>query len=153
MASLKLRISQKSSSRYLYWYDISHYFFTMKVLMIDDNELDLLISRKLISKQVNSLEFTEFNNASEALQYLENLEKNEFDIILLDLNMPEMNGWDFLEEYQKLAVHKTNVYILTSSLDTRDKLRSKEFEAVKGYFDKPLKSNYIAEIVASHEVH
>ncbi|MEK6481713.1 response regulator [Catalinimonas sp. 4WD22] len=125
----------------------------MKVLMIDDNELDLLISRKLISKQVSSLEFTEFNNAAEALQHLESREDNNFDIILLDLNMPEMNGWDFLEEYQKLPAHKANVYILTSSLDTRDKLRSKEYESVKGYFDKPLKSNYIAEIVAAHQIH
>ncbi|MDF9799737.1 CheY-like chemotaxis protein [Catalinimonas alkaloidigena] len=125
----------------------------MKVLMIDDNELDLLISRKLISKQVNSLEFTEYNNATEALQHLAGQEENDFDIILLDLNMPEMNGWDFLEEYRKLPVHKANVYILTSSLDTRDKLRSKEYEAVKGYFDKPLKSNYIAEIVAFHQIH
>lgn len=121
--------------------------------MIDDNELDLLISRKLISKQVSSLEFTEFNNAAEALQHLGSREDNDFDIILLDLNMPEMNGWDFLEEYQKLPVHKANVYILTSSLDTRDKLRSKEYESVKGYFDKPLKSNYIAEIVATHQIH
>ncbi|WKN32563.1 response regulator [Porifericola rhodea] len=125
----------------------------MKVLMIDDNELDLLISRKLISKQVSQLEFTEFTSAAQALTYLEEQQENEFDIILLDLNMPEMNGWDFLEEYQKLSVHKSNVYILTSSLDTRDKLRSKEYEVVKGYFDKPLKNNYIAEIIDSHQIH
>lgn len=121
--------------------------------MIDDNELDLLISRKLISKQVTSLEFTEFTDAAQALRHLQTLQENEFDIILLDLNMPDMNGWDFLEEYQKLASHKANVYILTSSLDTKDKLRSKEYEVVKGYFDKPLKSNYIAEIINSHQVH
>jgi len=121
--------------------------------MIDDNELDLLISRKLISKQVSQLEFTEFTSAAQALTYLEEQQENEFDIILLDLNMPEMNGWDFLEEYQKLSVHKSNVYILTSSLDTRDKLRSKEYEVVKGYFDKPLKNNYIAEIIDSHQIH
>ncbi|WPP52932.1 response regulator [Catalinimonas niigatensis] len=125
----------------------------MKVLMIDDNELDLLISRKLISKQVTSLEFTEFTDASQALFYLQELQENEFDIILLDLNMPDMNGWDFLDEYQKLDAHKANVYILTSSLDTRDKLRSREYEVVKGYFDKPLKSNYIAEIINSQQVY
>lgn len=121
--------------------------------MIDDNELDLLISRKLISKQVTSLEFTEFTDAALALHHLQSLQENEFDIILLDLNMPDMNGWDFLDEYQKLPAHKACVYILTSSLDTRDKLRSKEYEVVKGYFDKPLKNHYIAEIISSQQFH
>lgn len=127
--------------------------YTMKVLMIDDNELDLLISRKLISKQISTLKFTEFTNAVQALSYLQSVEKNEFDIILLDLNMPEMNGWDFLEVYKNLPDNSASVYILTSSLDTKDKLRSKEYEVVKGYFDKPLKSNYISEIINSQQLH
>lgn len=121
----------------------------MKVLMIDDNELDLLISRKLISKQDGSLEFTEYSNASEALGFLKQ-HSEVFDIILLDLNMPEMTGWEFLDEYQQLDIPKSDVYILTSSLDTRDKLKSKEYAMVKGYFDKPLKQHYIAEIIEQH---
>lgn len=129
------------------------YFFdysVMKVLMIDDNELDLLISKKLISKQDKSLEFTEFSNATEAINFLKGQEKMDFDIVLLDLNMPEMNGWEFLDEYKELQFPKANVYILTSSLDTRDKLKSKEYEVVKGYFDKPLKHHYIAEIIKQY---
>lgn len=129
------------------------YFFdysVMKVLMIDDNELDLLISKKLISKQDKSLEFTEFSNATEAINFLKGQEKMDFDIVLLDLNMPEMNGWEFLDEYKELQFPKANVYILTSSLDTRDKLKSKDYEVVKGYFDKPLKHHYIAEIIKQY---
>lgn len=122
----------------------------MKVLMIDDNELDLLISRKLISKQDSSLKFTEYNSAATALNFLKNQESIDFDIILLDLNMPEMNGWEFLDEYQNLNASNADVYILTSSLDTRDKYKSKEYEVVKGYFDKPLKYNYITEIVQQY---
>ena len=118
--------------------------------MIDDNELDLLISKKLISKQDKSLEFTEFSSASEAINFLKGQEKVDFDFVLLDLNMPEMNGWDFLDEYKELTIPKAHVYILTSSLDTRDNLKSKEYEVVKGYFDKPLKHHYIAEIIEQH---
>ena len=118
--------------------------------MIDDNELDLLISRKLISKQDNSLQFTEYSNAHDALIFLRNEAHVDFDIILLDLNMPEINGWEFLDEYQKLDIQKSDVYILTSSLDTRDKLKSKEYDVVKGYYDKPLKHHYIAEIIKQH---
>jgi len=122
----------------------------MKVLMIDDNDLDLLISRKLISKQDESLEFTEFSSATEAIVFLREQGKVAFDLLLLDLNMPEMNGWEFLDEYQKFTFPKASVYILTSSLDTRDKLKSKEYEVVKGYFDKPLKQHYISEIIERH---
>lgn len=118
--------------------------------MIDDNELDLLISRKLISKQDASLEFTEYSSASDAIKFLEEQPEAEFDIILLDLNMPEMNGWDFLDIYQQLQRPKSDVYILTSSLDTRDKLKSREYDVVKGYFDKPLKHHYISEIIEQH---
>lgn len=118
--------------------------------MIDDNELDLLISRKLISKQDKSLAFTEFSSATAAINFLKEQGKVDFDIILLDLNMPEMNGWEFLDEYQKLDTPKASVYILTSSLDTRDKLKSKDYDVVKGYFDKPLKNHYIAEIIEQH---
>ncbi|MFP4095888.1 MAG: response regulator [Cyclobacteriaceae bacterium] len=120
----------------------------MKVLMIDDNELDLLISKKLISRQDDSLQFTEFTSAIAALQSLKALDQIPYDVILLDLNMPEMDGWGFLEEYQKLGHAKSVVYILTSSLDSRDKSRSEEFWTVKGYFDKPLKNHYIEEIIA-----
>lgn len=115
--------------------------------MIDDNELDLLISQKLISKQDESLDFTEYLSASQALSFLKDKGMMDYDILLLDLNMPEMNGWEFLEEYQQLPFPKSDVYILTSSLDTRDKIKSRQYDIVKGYFDKPLKKHYITEIL------
>jgi CheY-like chemotaxis protein len=119
----------------------------MKVLMIDDNELDLLISKKLISRQDPSLEFTEFTNAYQALDHLK-AEQPYFDVILLDLNMPEIDGWGFLNEYQQLESAQSIVYILTSSLDARDKSRAEGYWAVKDYLDKPLKAHYIEKIIA-----
>jgi len=71
------------------------------------------------------------------------------DLILLDLNMPQMSGWDFLNaltESQLLDFEKTTIYILTSSIDSRDQDKSKEYPIVKGFISKPLRVDNLIEI-------
>ena len=118
----------------------------MKIFLIDDNTIDLLISRKLLLKYDADLEVKEFNKANEAVTLLEN-EQELPDLILLDLNMPSMNGWEFLEAIKNFSRKPKCVYILTSSLDERDKAMSAKYEMVKGFLTKPLNNSTISQAI------
>ena len=117
----------------------------MKVFLIDDNTIDLLISRKLLLKYDATLEVLEFNRASEAIVALQDDRQRLPDLILLDLNMPGMNGWDFLETIQDMSRQPKRIYILTSSLDERDRLMAAKYPTVKGYITKPLNNASISQ--------
>ena len=65
--------------------------------------------------------------------------------MLLDLNMPGMNGWEFLEAVKPLDRPPERVFILTSSLDERDKTMATNYPSVKGYITKPLNSESITK--------
>ena len=119
----------------------------MKFFLIDDNNIDLLISHKMLLKYDATLEVVEFSKAREAVQALSLGQESLPDIILLDLNMPGMNGWEFLDAIEDLERQPKSVYILTSSLDERDKAMSAEYALVKGYITKPLNGASIDQII------
>lgn len=119
----------------------------MKIYLIDDNTIDLLISRKLLLKYDADLTINEFSKAREAVTALQNEPENVPDIILLDLNMPGMNGWEFLEAIKSFDRQPDTVYILTSSLDERDRTMAAQYPIVKGYITKPLNTPSIVQIL------
>ena len=70
-------------------------------------------------------------------------------LILLDINMPEVNGWTFLERYahlEPLLAPRPAIFLLTSSLDDADQLRAADFSTVEGYFTKPFREAYARRI-------
>jgi CheY-like chemotaxis protein len=92
-------------------------------------------------------------NGQMALDYYEALSKEEDglskapEIILLDLNMPVMDGWEFLEIFLKKYPQfseRTMVFVVTSSINPADKIRSHKEDAVKGFLSKPLDGVQIA---------
>ena len=119
----------------------------MKIYLIDDNNIDLLISHKLLLKYDPALQIREFSKAREAVTALQIEQENKPDLILLDLNMPGMNGWEFLEAIRMIE-HQPLVYILTSSLDERDKSMSAQYEIVRGYITKPLNNASINQALS-----
>lgn len=101
--------------------------------------------------------FTEFTSFTEAELALDNIRRNLSsaenlpDVILLDLNMPVVDGWDFLEAFQKFENNLTKsirIFIVTSSVDEKDKLRSQAFSFVKGFISKPLSPDIIRSTIA-----
>lgn len=75
------------------------------------------------------------------------------DLIFLDLDMPGFSGWDFLEHFEKLSPHLkrlVSIYIVSSSIDERDRVRSKHFPFVKDFISKPIKIEKLAMI---HDFH
>jgi len=122
----------------------------MKVMVIDDDSTFLFIFRKQIEKFEGGKIVNESGNGSEALSFLKNLAPTADhmpDLIALDLNMPIMDGWDFLDEYGKLCadgVIKAPVCILSSTINQADFDRANTYEIVKSFFSKPITSDQLA---------
>ena len=101
-----------------------------KVMIIDDNNIDLYITKRLIIKNNFGKEVLEYNAAAEALKYLQDNQGNIPMlplIIFIDIYMPEMSGFEFLEAYDKLPVtlkKYCKVFIISSTIDDKDIERS-----------------------------
>jgi CheY-like chemotaxis protein len=114
----------------------------MKVFVIDDCEISLLLTTHLLNLAGIDLVKT-FAGGEKALDYLvENGPEALPDAILLDLNMPGMDGWEFLESLGatgRLALKDPcRIYILTSSIDPADAAKASTYVSVYGFFHKPL---------------
>ncbi len=117
-----------------------------KVLLVEDDKVEVLKFKRVL-KQLNiKNNFSISKNGEEALSYLENEEKELPDLILLDLNMPRMDGFEFLEAIRNTVYEKIPVIILTTSNSDQDIEKSKEYK-IKGYVVKPIRyEDYKAEI-------
>lgn len=123
-----------------------------RVFIIDDDPIHQRIAQIMISKHNLFDEYFSYTDAQKALDFLEENKKNQEtlpDVILLDLNMSVIDGWDFLETFETLIKEfKKNirVFIVSSSVDEKDVLRSKSYVAVKGFISKPLSPDIIRSI-------
>jgi CheY-like chemotaxis protein len=123
-----------------------------KVMVIDDNDIDRYIAETVIEKNSFAQKAVCIETAKEALNYLvsfESMLEELPELIFLDINMPEMNGFDFLEEYEKLSENiKKNciIMMLTTSLNENDRLLASENKYVFGFLNKPLDRDKINNI-------
>lgn len=131
-----------------------------KVILIDDNPVDLQVCKMVLTRLITDVEFKTFDNGFTAMQWIVEYEhkftKREKYILLLDLNMPELDGWGFLDYFERLkndTKQKMSVYILTSSINTVDIERSKQFPSVRYFFSKPLTNKMIRGILAEVDTH
>lgn len=126
------------------------------VMLIDDDDIDNFINENIIKGAGVTSNIHIFKSGQSALEYLLNLQKNEElykdripEMIFLDLNMPLMNGFQFLKEFEKLEEDfkkKMNIIILTSSYDPMDVKEAEKFPRVKKYLKKPLNEKDLEEI-------
>lgn len=120
-----------------------------KVFIIDDDSIHQRIAQIMIEKHQLFDEYTSFTEAEKAVAFLKekkNSPKDLPDVILLDLNMPVIDGWDFLDLYQdfKNELSKAiRIFIVTSSVDEKDILRAREYAVVTGFISKPLSPDII----------
>lgn len=108
--------------------------------IVDDDEIIIYLTDKLLKKVdfADSIEkFTDAGTALKRLEFALQVKENVPDVILFDLNMPEMNGWEFLEQFRKLNTG-IPVFVFTSSIDPLDKIKSESYEEVKDFIVKPL---------------
>ena len=117
------------------------------VMLIDDNEIDNLINQKMVEAASITEHIYIHTGARSAIEFLRNIEKLDLadqvlpDLIFLDIDMPLMDGFQFLDEFEKLMTStkkKCRIIMLTSSINPQDVNRSKKYGNVKLYLNKPL---------------
>jgi CheY-like chemotaxis protein len=129
-----------------------------KVICVDDDPIALLLSKLVLSKSDFASKVITAANGEIAIAYLERAEvieenKNSENplIILLDLNMPVMDGWEFLEQFDETLYQQyyktTKVILLSSSIDPNDIERSKDFSMVVDFLPKPLTKEMLNTIL------
>ena len=127
------------------------------IAIIDDDELDRYIFKKIVLLTCPSYQFIDFSNGQEALNYIKKHANNPLalpDILLLDIRMPFLNGWQYLEQYGKLKpglAKATRHYVCSSSIERFDM----EFKNSNlfGYFVKPIAPEDVLKIVNDTELY
>lgn len=124
-----------------------------QVLLIDDDQVYLFAATKTIEATGMASGVEVCTNGLDALEYLNRIIGSGGklpDVIFIDINMPVMDGWEFLEEYKSVAVKipgSIKIYILSSSVDKNDIMRSKEYQSVVDYVVKPVYKERFSEIL------
>lgn len=123
------------------------------ILLIDDDEAVNFIHNRVIQKSGCSKEVAVARNGQEGLEFLTTKVDGKYpqpDLIFLDINMPVMNGWEFLEEYEKLEKDQKGreiIVMLTTSLNPDDKERAKKIAHIDDFHPKPLSEAHLKKIL------
>lgn len=126
------------------------------IWVIDDDPIYQIIVNKIIRKSELFSNVSSFINGKDAIDALKKtLENNELppNIILLDINMPIMDGWEFMEEMVLLKSQINeliHIYIVSSSIAFEDKSKAKNYSEIIAYLSKPVNSNDLILIAANH---
>ena len=112
-----------------------------QIVLVDDHDSDLLYGRIIVERAGIASEVRTFESAAEALQHLQGDEGRHVGLVLLDINMPVMDGFGFLDAFEPLrAAGRTSAWVamLTSSPDPIDRSRAEAHRAVVDYLVKPI---------------
>jgi len=127
----------------------------VSILLVDDDEINNFISIKLIRKAIENADIKACLNGRFAIDQLSEIQKDHPeklpDFILLDINMPIMNGWEFLDEYKRLNIDplgKSKIYIISSSVFSNDISKARSYPLVRNFVSKPLSVEKIKEMLA-----
>ena len=120
-------------------------------IIIDDSKLDCFIAEKMIQNTGMADQIRSFNAAREALEYIKNNSPSAGkSVIIIDIQMPLMNGFEFIEEFEKLPDNIQNgyiIFVLSSSANKKDFNRISNYKSVKHLLNKPIKSKVLIDML------
>lgn len=123
-----------------------------KIAIVDDDSIFQFTTKVKIEKLQLASSIEIFNDGDEIYKHLQEVGKEDWpDIVLLDINMPIVDGWDFLELYRDLSpeLHKhISIFMLSSSINPVDVDKANENEFVKEYVTKPIKDEVLSSILS-----
>jgi len=129
----------------------------IRILLVEDEEINNYIATRLIQKAMPGATVTSCLHGKHAIELLTEIRDDSSklpDIILLDINMPVMNGWQFLDEYNRRNIDpegKCAIFILSSSVFSEDINRARAYPEVKDFVCKPLDGTKIRELFSAKE--
>ncbi len=121
--------------------------------IIDDDPIFIYGTKRLMTEVDFCENVLVFENGQDAIDGLNEITASGEklpSVIFLDLNMPIMNGWEFLEDFVKITNHnreKVTIFIISSSVDPRDLERVKNYKVVNNYILKPISSNDLRSVL------
>ena len=125
-----------------------------RVIMVDDDPLSHIICKGNIRRIAAEIEFKQFTSPEMGIEYIQSAYTEAAGecptVLLLDIKLPEMSVWRFLEKYDNIESNIKNqiaVFLLSSSVDHRDKQRAAENKYVKGFLMKPFKKATVEEVL------
>ncbi len=117
----------------------------LQLLIVDDDYVHKLVMRKMIDHCCNHVDVQFAENGREGLELIQAAVKDPSiplpDVIFLDIEMPEINGWEFMEIFSKLpeaVTKKIRVYVASSSITAEDKHRINDYPIARGLMEKPI---------------
>lgn len=121
------------------------------VLLVEDDPITIMVCDRIIKMTSFAERVTSCENGKIAIDYLTSLKEHQSapEIIFLDINMPVMNGWDFLEEFEKVKTEfltLPRIYLLSSTVDPEDYRKAKSFTLVNDFISKPLSREALERI-------
>lgn len=124
------------------------------ICIVDDDPLFQYVTKRMIDKVLSNYHLLQFTDGGQAIAYLkENLgnAENLPQLIFLDINMPGLNGWQFLEEFKTLQIgnYLPVIYMASSSTDNTDINKAKTYEELFGYIVKPISREELVEILTA----
>ncbi len=124
------------------------------VWIVDDDAVSRFLTRKILELRSNqSLDILEFASGNEAIKAVEQLRSLPPDVIFLDIDMPHITGWDFLDHLKESGKLKNSrIAMLASSSSEEDSNRALSYERVNIYFQKPLKIEHIRDLMLLEKV-
>ena len=123
------------------------------IMLIDDDDDDNFIHERAIKKNNGANVVVAVKSGKEALEYLKQMKDPPTDLIFLDINMPTMNGWEFLQEYEKLNTElrgRVIILMLTTSGNADDMIKAKKWDFVSDFVTKPLTKDKMHEIAEKY---
>ena len=120
----------------------------LRTIIIDDDDIVTFLQKKIVSKSGLDTDPLVFKDAHKALEFLEyEASEDQEYLIMLDINMPAMSGWEFLDHIKKIPLdERLHVVMATSSIDRKDKREAANDPHVVDFIEKPLSARHCEKL-------